>query len=162
MIDPNLDPRLAATLDQLSPHFTLLADPWWLFGSAAMALHGARPLAIGDVDLLISRSDAPRLLGRLGLALAPGSQSDRFRSDVFACWRTAPLPVEILAGFHVRTGNTWDEIRPATRLPVRLASGTVYVPDVPELIWLCRRFGRAKDLERIRLLEALAAGRGPA
>ena len=162
MIDPEPDARLAATLAQLAPHLATLADPWWLFGSAAMALHGARPLVIGDVDLLLSRSDAPGLLDRLGLTVAPGSKSDRFRSDVFACWRTPPLPVEILAGFHVRTGVSWEEIRPTSRLAVRLAAGTLYVPDVSELISLCHRFGRPKDLERIRLLEGLAAGRGAA
>ena len=158
----DLDPRLPATLAQLAPHLETLAEPWWLFGSAAMALHGAGPLAPGDVDLLVSRADAPRLLERLGLPLAPGTRSDRFRSEVFACWREPPLPVEILAGFHVRSGEQWQEVRPRTRVAIALPSGIVHVPDVTELIALCRLFGRPKDFERIRLLEALAARGAPA
>jgi hypothetical protein len=158
----DLDPRLLETLEQLAPFTSQLSDPWWLFGSAAMALHGARPIAIGDVDLLVSRADAPTLFDRLGLSLAPGTQSDRFRSDIFACWRDPPLSVEILAGFHVRSGDEWQEVLPRTRFEMMLPSGVVYVPDVPELIALCRLFGRPKDFERIELLEALAAGDGGA
>lgn len=156
MTDPN--ERLTATLALLAPYLSELREPWWLLGSAAMRLHGAGPLVPGDVDLLVSRADAPILLARLGLPLAPGSKSDRFRSELFACWRAAPLPVEILAGFHVRAGEAWEEVRPRSRVAVPLPSGTVYVPDVPELIALCHRFGRPKDMERISLLEALAAG----
>ena len=158
----DLDPRLLATLERLTPLLSGLGDPWWLFGSAAMALHGARPLALGDVDLLVSRADAPALLGRLGLPLAPGTSSDRFRSEIFACWHEPPLAVEILAGFHVRVGDAWQEVRPETRVHIQLPSGAVHVPDVPELIALCRLFGRPKDFERIRLLEALVASDGRA
>jgi hypothetical protein len=158
----DLDPRLLATLEHLASFTSQLSDPWWLFGSAAMALHGARPIAIGDVDLLVSRADAPALFDRLGLPLAPGTASDRFRSDIFACWRDPPLSVEILAGFHVRSGGEWQEVLPRTRVEMMLPSGVVYVPDVPELIALCRLFGRPKDFERIKLLEALAAGDGGA
>jgi hypothetical protein len=130
--------RLLATLEQLLPYIQTLSHPWWLFGSAAMALHGAHPIEIGDVDLLVSRADAPLLLGRLGLPLVPGTESDRFHSDVFATWSEPPLKVEILAGFRVRVGEAWQEVRPRTRQPIELPFGTVYVPDVPELIALCR------------------------
>ena len=157
VIEP--DRRLTATLALLAPHLAELKEPWWLFGSAAMVVHGAGPLAPGDVDLLVSRADAQSLLARLGLPLAPGSKSDRFRSEIFACWRAGPLPVEILAGFHVRVGSVWEEVRPHSRVAIPLPSGTVYVPDMPELIALCRRFGRSKDIERVGMLEALAAGR---
>ena len=153
----DLDPRLLTTLERLAPFTSELADRWWLFGSAAMALHGARPLALGDVDLLVSRTDASALLDRLGLPLAPGTTSDRFRSEIFACWREPPLAVEILAGFHVRVSEVWQEVRPNTRRSIQLPFGTLWVPDVPELIAMCRLFGRPKDFERIRLLEALVA-----
>jgi hypothetical protein len=152
---PPLDPALLATLEQLLPHLQILSRPWWLFGSAAMALQGAGPIEIGDVDLLVSRADAPLLLGQLGLQLVSGTKSDRFHSDVFATWNASPLQVEILAGFRVRVGEAWQEVRPRTRQPVELPFGTVYVPDVSELIALCRLFDRPKDRERERLLRAL-------
>jgi hypothetical protein len=152
---PPLDPALMVTLEQLFPHIQILGDRWWLFGSAAMALHGAGPIAVRDVDLLVSRADAPLLLGRLGLPLAPGAPSERFRSAVFATWTEPPLDVEILAGFRARVGEGWQEVRPRTRQPAALPFGTVYMPDVPELIGLCRMFGRPKDRERERLLRAL-------
>jgi hypothetical protein len=155
---PPLDPALLATLEQLLPYIQTLSHPWWLFGSAAMALHGAHPIEIGDVDLLVSRADAPLLLGRLGLPLVPGTESDRFHSDVFATWSEPPLKVEIVAGFRVRVGEAWQEVRPRTRQPIELPFGTVYVPDVPELITLCRLFDRPKDRERERLLRALLEG----
>lgn len=152
---PPPDPALPATLEQLFPYLQTLSEPWWLFGSAAMALHGAGPLIVGDVDLLVSRAEAPLLLGRLGLPVAPGSKSNRFHSEIFATWSNPPLRVEILAGFRVRAGEAWQEVRPRSRQPIELPFGTVYAPDVPELIALCRLFGRPKDLERERLLRAL-------
>lgn len=120
-----------------------------------MALHGAAPLDVGDVDLLVDRGDAPLLLGRLGRAVAPGAGSDRFHSEIFAAWNEPPLRVEILAGFRVRVGEAWQEVRPRTRQPVELPFGTVYLPDVAELIGFCRLFDRPKDRERERLLRHL-------
>jgi hypothetical protein len=149
------NPNLMTALEQMIQISADLHDPWWLFGSAAMALYGAHPIEVGDIDLLVSRSDAGRLLEKLGLPTAPGQKSDRFHSEIFARWSGPPLAVEILAGFHVRVEGEWRELRPRTRQPIALPCGTVYVPDVPELIDFCRLFARPKDFERLKLLQAL-------
>ena len=151
----DLDPRLTETLKQLSALLTNLADDWWLFGSAAMALAGARPTVVGDVDLLLSRADAARLLERMELPVAPGTKSERFHSEIYGRWTQTPLDVEVLAGFRVRTEGDWREVRLRTRQPVILPFATFYVPEVAEMIELCRLFGRTKDREREQLLRRL-------
>jgi hypothetical protein len=158
---PDLDRKLLATLERIAGVVDVLEEPWWLFGSAAMALHGAGPIEVGDVDLLVSRGDSPRLLGRLGLPLQPGTKSDRFHSEIFARWSEPPLVVEILCGFRVQVGEQWQEVHPSSRMAVGLPFGTFHIPDVPELIGLCRLFGRPKDREREALLTSLLTARLP-
>lgn len=128
-------------------------DRWWVIGSAAMALHGVEGLAVGDIDLLMSRGDAVRLLERHGIAVVAGSAHDRFRSDVFGRLCLGGYPVEVMAGFHVHDGAGWREVVAESRMP--MLGGAIFVPSVAELIAMCRLFGRPKDAERERLLLAL-------
>jgi hypothetical protein len=112
-----------------------------------MALHGVAGLEVGDVDLLMSRRDAAALLRAKGVEPAPGEAGGRFRSDVFGRWRAGRYVVETMGGFHV----DGIELVPGTWV----AKKGLYVPDVAELMAMCRRFGRPKDAERARLLRAL-------
>ena len=125
-------------------------DPWWVIGSAAAALHGART-PVADIDVLLSVRDAAALLPRLGLAVAAGRPDDRFRSEVFARWTGAALPIEFMAGLCTREGDAWAPVHLSTRVVV----GGVAVPSRRELAALMRRFGRDKDLARAALLDAM-------
>ena len=124
------------------------AEPWWVIGSAAVALHGADAGPIGDVDVLLAVTDAERLLPRLGLAVAGGQADERFRSAVFARWTAPPLPVEFMAGLEVKDEVGWTAVHPATRVAV----AGLYLPDRAELVTILRRFGRPKDHARAALL----------
>ncbi|MEH3107427.1 MAG: hypothetical protein PGN09_09130 [Sphingomonas fennica] len=149
-----IEADLVETLRQLAPPLAALHAPWWLIGSAAMALHGAAPIVVADVDLLVSPGDAAALIGMLGLVpLRAGS--DRFRSNPFARWTAPPLPVEIMADFHVRAGDGWVPVRPATRQAVTIGGSELFVPSVAELRAIGRLYGRPKDAERDRLLAAI-------
>lgn len=112
-----------------------------------MALHGARGIEVGDIDLLMSRGDAAALLAAKGIDPAPGVADERFRSDVFGRWRAGGYPVEVMGGFHV----DGRELVPATRVAV---SG-LCVPSVEELIAMCHAFRRPKDRQRARILGTL-------
>jgi hypothetical protein len=147
---------LVATLDVLAMATGELSDPWWLFGSAAMALLGVANLTIADVDLLTSEADAHRLLARLGASPAAPGGSKLFRSRVFGRTTGLPLPVEVMAGFEVREGPAWTTVAPQTRVAVDWTGGPLHVPAAAEQAALCRRFGRSKDLARAAALEALA------
>lgn len=122
-------------------------DPWWVIGSAAMALHGAQGLEVGDIDLLMSRRDAAALLRRQTVEPRPGVPGGRFRSDVFGRWRAGAVTVEVMGGLHV------DEMALVPRS--RVAIGRLYVPDVAELIAMCVSFGRPKDVARAQALRRL-------
>lgn len=128
-------------------------DPWWIIGSAAMALHGVTGLEVGDIDLLMSRRDADALLRSRGVDPAPGEAGGRFRSDVFGRWSAGGFVIETMGGFHV----DGVELVPRSRIE---AAG-LFVPSVAELIAMCELFGRPKDAERAARLRELRTGRSP-
>ncbi|RYG26777.1 MAG: hypothetical protein EON93_21215, partial [Burkholderiales bacterium] len=116
-------------------------DDWWIIGGAAVALYGAAPPQVKDVDVVLSVSDALRILPGLGVALTPGEADRRFRSDFYCQWNVPPVQVDFMAGFHA-----FDRLLiPATRLPVAIGGSTVFIPSREELVTILRHFGRPKD-----------------
>jgi hypothetical protein len=149
-----LEPVLAARLADIGRELADCTEPWWLIGSAAMAVHGA-PVAVRDIDILLAPAGARALLKRRGMRAEPGVPSALFRSDIFAAWEATPYRVELFAGFHVREGQAWRELVPETR-EVRAVNGVcLFLPAVPELIAWGRLFSRDKDRDREPLLAAL-------
>jgi hypothetical protein len=136
----------------LAPELAGLADHWWIISGAAVALHGTTDIDPGDVDLLVSLRDAEHLASRLGIALAPGEAHQIFRSALFGRWPEPPLPVEIMAGFQVRSGGGWSEVWPSTREAVTVEGAAVFVPSREELGRMLLGFGRPKDRARSKLL----------
>ena len=128
---------------------------WWIIGSAAAALHGAAPVDVADVDVLLSVDDAQAILPQLGLAAGVGEDHPDFRSDIFAIWRGSSLTVEFMAGFAFRDTAGWHPVWPSTRQFVEVDGCKLPVPSRAELIAIMQSFGRPKDLERAALLRAL-------
>ncbi|TFI59019.1 hypothetical protein E2493_07150 [Sphingomonas parva] len=124
------------------------AEPWWLIGSAAMALHGAR-VTVEDVDLLIAPGDARKLFGD---SVAPGRPSALFRSALFGCRDAAGLRLEVMAGLEVRRKGAWYPVRPQDREAVPLGDHLLFTPGRDGLIAMCRLFDRPKDRERAVLM----------
>jgi hypothetical protein len=150
----DLDPALAAALQETASALGACAEPWWLIGSAAMALHGAA-VDVRDIDVLASRRDAAALLRARGLPVRPGREDERFRSDIFGSWDSGTRGVEIFAGFHVRTAEGWRELLPQSRECRRIGATAVFIPSVVELIAWGRLFARPKDAQREVLLRGL-------
>ncbi|MBV8686759.1 MAG: hypothetical protein JOZ90_07530 [Alphaproteobacteria bacterium] len=148
-----LDPELGAALVEAADAAADAARPWWVIGSAAVALHGA-VTHVADVDLLMDADDAARLLRGRGIAPAPGPGGDRFRSKIFARWSGAGLPIEVMADLDVAVAGEWRRVRLEGRRPVEVGGRTLFVPPLGELVALLRLFGRDKDLARA---EAAAA-----
>lgn len=150
-----IDGALLATLRDVALLLEPTRDPWWIIGSAAVALLGVEPLEVADVDVLLSVADAERIFPACGLAALPGAPHPDFRSEVFGTWRNGGLPVELMAGFRFRQGADWQVAAPATRCTVAVADTHVFVPERAELLGLLRSLGRPKDLARARMLEML-------
>jgi hypothetical protein len=148
----NIPPSLQATLVAVTAMAAVTEDPWWVIGSTAVALHGA-PVPVADVDLLLSASDARRILATAGVTAAQGRRSERFHSQVFGCIRGLPLDLEIMADLSVRTEGTWRPVVPATRELVVTGGAMLFVPAKAELQSLLRMIGRPKDLLRASLLD---------
>lgn len=150
-----ISPELAATLARIAADCAGLADDWWVFGSAGMALAGVQGLSPPDVDLIVSERDAAVLVKAWDAKVDPGSASPLFRSRIFAKAAVAPIPIEIMAGFELFEDGAWSPIWPSTRQVIALPAGSVFIPTAAEQAQICRRFGRPKDLARIALLDAL-------
>ncbi len=131
-------------------------DRWWVIAGAAAAIHGARPINVADVDVILSADDARRLFPRLGIVPLPPGDHPRFRSAMFARWTRPPLVVEFMADFRLREEDgIWRPVAPQTREAVTIGPATVFVPERAELRTMFVRFGRATDRARIALLDRI-------
>ena len=139
---------LVAVADRLAG----AADPWWVIGGAAAALHGLDATAIGDVDILTSITDARRLVAEPDVVAIDDGGTGGFSSDVFAHLTGLPLKVDILGGFKVRGTPLVIE----TRVALPVGEALVYVPAREELVGIFRLFGRPKDIARADALAALS------
>lgn len=154
-------PALRATLAMVADALAGVREPWWIIGSAAVALHGA-DVTVGDVDVLLGEDDARAVLPVLGLGAAAGEGTALFRSAVFARWTVPPLTVEFMAGFEFRADDGWRVVQPVTRERVMMGDHALFVPGRAELIAMLEGFAREKDLERITALPSSGerVGRG--
>ncbi|WCT73822.1 hypothetical protein PQ455_00905 [Sphingomonas naphthae] len=142
---------LRATLAQVAAAMAEARDPWWIIGSAAVALHGATT-TIADVDVLTSARDAHAFLTQTGGAAVEAATDPHFRSALFGRWHGPPLPVEVMGDLHLNEGG-WRMVELKTRQSMEVAGATLFIPSREELIALLHRFGRPKDFARAALLE---------
>ncbi len=144
-------PRLQETLTRIALASDQFTDDWWIIGSAAAALSGAEIAIVRDVDLLLSKRDARRLLDLWKEEAHSAAMPDaQFRSAVFARYEAAPLPIEAFGNFEMNIRGQWRAIAPLTRE----ARGAVFTPSVAEQIALLQAMGRSKDEARINALKA--------
>jgi hypothetical protein len=149
-----MTPEALRTLEGVAEALKGTHHDWWLFGGAAVALHGL-DIEIADVDVVMAESDLRRVIDRLGIAANDQGSVDRIRSDVWARWTALPLGVDLTAGLQVRAAGGWIRIAPKTRETVMVEGLALYVPARRELIEILRLFGRSKDLERVEGLSRL-------
>ena len=150
-----LSEDLVATLDIVASAATDLRDPWWIFGGAAMALAGLDESHVPDVDIMASPRDARALIDALNGRVVADPGEGLFRSQVFGQILTTPVPLDVMANMDVRAGGDWTPVAFHSRMPVDIGEAVVFTPTVAEQIATCRLFGRPKDLERAKRLEAL-------
>jgi len=138
---------LAASLVQVAAIMAAARDPWWVIGSAAVAMLGAKT-RVADIDVLLSTTDADAIDHRLGLGLRRDAGDGRFASTRYGRWVAPAVPVELMADLVV----DGRPLQPLTRTATRIAGVTLYHPERFELIAILDRFGRPKDKVRIALL----------
>lgn len=146
-----LPAALEETLARVAQAMAAAVDPWWIIGSAAVALHGADPGGVRDIDVVLSVADASRVLPPLGVALTPGRSDGQFRSVVYNRWNDPPIPVEYMAGFELMRGGDWQAVTFATREEIRPG---LFIPSREELHRLLLDFGRSKDIVRAASLRS--------
>ncbi len=139
--------QVEALVHQVAPDLDAFAAPWSLIGSGALILLGVPLDEAADLDVVTGADGA----GRLRAAWAgwldkahPKAPDGPFRSQDFARYLTPWGPVEVMGGLKVR-GRPLDVSGP--------------IPSAADQLRLLRLFGRPKDLDKARRLEAwLAAG----
>lgn len=150
----HVTPALYATLAEIVPELHVqCVEPWCVIGSAAALLAGA-DVSVADVDLLVSREDAERLMvlwsDRREHVYEPAG-AERFRSH-FARFRFPGLPVEVMGGLELNQGDGWKPVQAGRLTLVGLNGLAVPVPSVDDQIRILESFGREKDHQRATLL----------
>ncbi|MDJ0920826.1 MAG: hypothetical protein QNI84_06830 [Henriciella sp.] len=144
-----LNADLIATLGQLSAFLDHTEDPWWVLGSAAVALKGYNPQGVRDVDVLVSERDAEALIKRWGIRNQRDGGTATYRSRYFLLPKLGALRVEIMAGYEIVCDDTWQAVQPTSRTRIDVEGMPVFVPSDEDLISLFQMLGREKDLMRI-------------
>lgn len=145
---------LTQTLSNLVPFLDQMQDPWWVLGSAAVALKGFDPGDVRDVDVLVSVRDAEALTLRWTIKNEPDGGTALYRSDYFLRPDLGPLPVEIMAGYKIFRDGIWLAVWPETREQIEFGGALVFVPDDNDLLSIFRALGREKDLKRISVMRS--------
>lgn len=140
------------TLHALTSALDGTQDPWWIFGGAALALHGVESGNLADIDVLVSEPDAARLAGALKVENCADGGTAKFRSSWFLKPVLGPVTVEIMAGFEIFSAGVWHPIRPRNRECKMLEDAALFVPSRVELAEILTLSGRPKDLARVELL----------
>lgn len=157
-----IDAALSATLAEMAARLraTPPRDPWWVIGSAALALAGVEGIAPNDVDLLLSVRDADACVAAHADCLESGDASagqDRFRSR-FARLRFAPMPVEVMGGLQVHRDGRWKPVGVGETRIVALGAAAIRIPGIDEQLRLLELFGRDKDLAKAQRLRHFMSG----
>jgi hypothetical protein len=151
-----MPPALIASLEALPAMMAEARDPWWVIASAAMALHGAA-VTVADIDLLTSERDGRRLIETHGFAPMPSAPSPTFRSAHYARHHATPVPIELMADFHLFRDGDWRPMIPVARIFLPVGRVRIPVPSVAELIAQCGWYGRPKDRQRAAILQRLGS-----
>ncbi|MEM8724505.1 MAG: hypothetical protein AAGE86_03190 [Pseudomonadota bacterium] len=147
-----IDHEVLATLRRVSRLLEAADDPWWIIGSAAVALHGGDPGKIADIDVITSRRDLDWLYEKLSLTDTPEAGKPMFLSERFGRWSESNLDVEFMTGLEVRVDGVWHRVEPQTQQAIQIGKAHVFVPEREELIAMLQMFGRDKDLRRAATL----------
>lgn len=142
------------TLKNTSRFLAANEDPWWVLGSAAIALCGVDPQIIRDIDVVISPEDARRLMTLHDLINQADGGDHRFRSGTMLRPDLGPVRVEILSNYEIRERGIWTPLALNTRKTVEVEGATLFVPELDEQIEVLSRLGREKDLQRIALIRS--------
>lgn len=155
----HVTPALYTTLAEIVPELHVhCVDPWCLIGSAAALLAGAN-VNVADVDVLVSRDDAERLMTLWSAQrehVYEPAGAERFRSH-FARFRFPGLPVEVMGGLELNQGDGWKPVQAGRLTLVGLNGLAVPVPSVDDQIRILESFGREKDRQRASMLRALSS-----
>ncbi len=150
--------NLAEALKAVAHAAGAARHPWWIIGSASLALHGVDARPIDDIDLLMNERDAAALLTARDVRVAPGVPTERFRSAVFGRWMAWGMMIEVMAGLEVKSADAegtidWWPVLPQTRERIVIDGAALFVPSRMELAAMFRQFSRAKDIARAMLLD---------
>lgn len=127
-------------------------QPWWIIGSAAVAIHLQKDIGVNDIDVLLTRDDARGIRTHLNIADASLPPHPLFRSSLFFTSHGDHLPIEFMADFALFENGVWAPVICTSRQAVLIGGHPIWVPEVQELAALLKRFGREKDVQRLRLL----------
>ncbi|MDF1599468.1 hypothetical protein PZ895_06710 [Mesorhizobium sp. YIM 152430] len=150
-----MNPQLCQALVEVAEAAPVGHDDWWIIGSAAIAASGIEGVKPEDVDVLGSSATLLKLLDHWQVASGASYPGGQFRSHPYVRVRLPGcLPIETMGDLHVYASGGWLPVRPATRVELKIAGHSIFLPTLREQIDILRMFGRPKDLAKARLIEA--------
>lgn len=147
-----MDERLEKSLSHLVTMMTGAREPWWIIGSTAMVLSGVEGIHPDDVDVV---ADGKMLQRIAGVPESEPKPHEKFRSNPYTRIKVAGgMDIEFQGDLALWENNKWTQLSFCSRIETRINDILLYVPSLDEQLLIFRRFGRAKDLAKARILEA--------
>ncbi|KPB00297.1 hypothetical protein [Ahrensia marina] len=147
---------LENSLSFITKHMPPDAIDWWVIGSAAIAISTDIDIVPKDVDIVANTKSIKAFLQNAGEPLAQSVAHPLFKSFPFQ--RIAVengIAVEVMGDLKLKDKtHGWQPLCIRTRQTVMFGKTTVYVPAIEEQIEILKRFGRSKDLEKVKLINA--------
>lgn len=152
--------RLETGLQALAGFMTDVEKPWWIIGSAALALSGVQGVEPDDIDVVCDGETLFQLLESSGVKVLPPVPHKQFRSNPYQRIEVANgTPIELMGDLEVHDGSAFRALSINSREAVMAAGKTFYVPSITEQIAIFGMFGRGKDRAKAALLEELIRSR---
>lgn len=152
---PHLLNKIKFTLHEAAAGLKLLNGDFYIFGGAAMVLSGIDIGETADIDILTTSAHSDLLKtvwAEKLLAVAVKKESELFRS-AFAQYKFTDMMVEVSGDLEICKDTVWQPVLIHHYHTIQIGDLSVKVPTVEEQIRLLRLFGRAKDLQRLTLVE---------
>ena len=152
----NIKEEIIKALQQAQPTLEQLKDKYFIIGATALILSGIEVGETADIDILTSHRDADFLRNvwkDFALPVPVQKEEDEFISN-FSRYDFGKLIVEVMGDLKVRKAGVWLPLTINFGETIDLGEFKVSVPTLAEQKRVLSFFGRAKDLARIKIIEA--------
>jgi hypothetical protein len=145
--------KIDSVLRELAEISIALNDDFYIIGSAALYLAGAKIVQANDVDILTSSRDAEifKTKWKSKLINFQPEKEILFRSN-FAQFEIDGILVEVMGNLEIKKNDIWQKLKIETYELMEFENNFFKIPTLNEQKRILALFGRKKDIAKLDYL----------